>query len=121
MIIVRRDQIGVFEEKAVTEAKLRALEFIHLNFEEAFLDDEPKAKMIIDKVFDFCEKFEIKLELHHQQLIAAEIDFGFVDTSPMKERWVEILTFPGRREELKVSYFLNALAPENEVESEFEE
>lgn len=98
-------QAEVFRMNALTKAKLRAVEFVKLNFGKEMGDRKDTAPEVVDRVYEFCALYGIHNELNIQRMIAWEYKYGFIDKEPIPLKWLEILDFPERDEEVKVKYF----------------
>lgn len=105
MFRLTKYQYDVFRINAYSKAKLRAIEFVTINFGKELESRKVTSTEVTDKVFEFAKRFGIKKELNVQRILAWEMLYHFLQFDPLPEEWIQILDFSERDEDLKVKYF----------------
>lgn len=105
MLRLTLKQEEVFRLNARIKAESRAADFLRMNFAKQIKEREESVDELVKKVFEFAARFSVAKEINIQKLLAWEVLYGFIEMNPIPIRWIEILEFPDRDEDVKVEYF----------------
>lgn len=109
MFTIKASQMEAFKKAEVEKFKKKCDEFLNLNFPDWYKDSSKLKRMIlIDKIIEFGEKYEIRKEISLQKLLVFELQQKLLEKE-FTEEVQEVLWQSFKREPNKMKILESVL------------